>query len=110
MESTQIYSTGRRKTAVARVWLKPGAGSITVNSKEVSVYFPRKTLLAIIQQAFEAANALNKFDVVATVEGRCARSGALKTTSLKSRSEENTSPARTPACWRDVAQLTRSDG
>ena len=69
MESTQVYSTGRRKTAVARVWIKPGAGSITVNSKEVAVYFPRKTLLAIIQQAFEAANALNKFDVVATVEG-----------------------------------------
>ena len=52
MESTQIYSTGRRKTAVARVWLKPGVGSMTVNSKEVAVYFPRKTLLAIIQQAF----------------------------------------------------------
>ena len=65
----EYAATGRRKTAVARVWIKPGVGSITVNSKEVAVYFPRKTLLAIIQQPFEAANALNKFDVVATVEG-----------------------------------------
>jgi small subunit ribosomal protein S9 len=69
MESTHIYSTGRRKTAVARVWLKPGGGSITVNSQEVAAYFPRKTLLAIIQQPFEAANVLGRFDVVATVEG-----------------------------------------
>ena len=69
MESTQIYSTGRRKTAVARVWLKPGSGSITVNSREVSAYFPRKTLLAIIQQPFEAANVVGRFDVFATVEG-----------------------------------------
>ena len=69
MESTQIYSTGRRKTAVARVWLKPGSGAITVNSQEVAAYFPRKTLLAIIQQPLEAANALGRFDVVATVEG-----------------------------------------
>jgi small subunit ribosomal protein S9 len=69
METQQIYSTGRRKTAVARVWLKPGTGTITVNSQDMAVYFPRKTLLAILQQPLEAANALGRFDVVATVEG-----------------------------------------
>lgn len=80
MESTQIYSTGRRKTAVARVWLKPGAGRIIVNAKEVAEYFPRKTLLAIIQQPLEAANALGRFDVTATVEGGgpSGQAGALR--------------------------------
>jgi small subunit ribosomal protein S9 len=80
MESTQIYSTGRRKTAVARVWLKPGDGKVTVNSQDVKVYFPRKTLLAIIQQPLEAANAVGRFDVLATVEGGglSGQAGALR--------------------------------
>jgi small subunit ribosomal protein S9 len=69
METTQYYSTGRRKTAVARVWLKPGAGEVTVNTKDVKVYFPRPTLLAIIQQPLEAANVAGRYDIVATVEG-----------------------------------------
>jgi small subunit ribosomal protein S9 len=80
MESTQIYSTGRRKTAVARVWLKPGDGTITVNTKDVKQYFPRKTLLAIIQQPLEAANVVGRFDVLATVEGGglSGQAGALR--------------------------------
>ena len=80
MESTQIYSTGRRKTAVARVWLRPGSGTITVNSQEVAAYFPRKTLLAIIQQPLEAANAVGRFDISATVEGGglSGQAGALR--------------------------------
>ncbi len=69
MESTQFYSTGRRKTAVARVWLKAGSGAVTVNSKDVREYFPRPTLLAIIQQPLEAANVAGRYDIVATVEG-----------------------------------------
>jgi small subunit ribosomal protein S9 len=80
MEATQIYSTGRRKTAVARVWMKPGDGKITVNSREVNAYFPRKTLLAIIQQPFEAANVVGRFDIFATVEGGglSGQAGALR--------------------------------
>ena len=80
METTQIYSTGRRKTAVARVWLKPGVGEITVNTKDVKTYFPRKTLLAIIQQPLEAANMVGRFDVIATVEGGglSGQAGALR--------------------------------
>lgn len=80
MEATQIYSTGRRKTAVARVWIKPGEGKITVNSQDVKSYFPRKTLLAIIQQPFEVANVVGRYDVLATVEGGglSGQAGALR--------------------------------
>jgi small subunit ribosomal protein S9 len=80
METNQIYGTGRRKTATARVWLKPGAGMITVNTKDVKDYFPRKTLLAIIQQPLEAANVVGRLDIVATVEGGglSGQAGALR--------------------------------
>ena len=65
----RAYSTGRRKDAVARVWIKKGSGKITVNKKPVERYFTRPTLQMIIQQAFSVTSAENQFDVMATVKG-----------------------------------------
>jgi small subunit ribosomal protein S9 len=63
------YATGRRKNAVARVWLKPGSGKITVNGKDQTVYFARPTQRMMIQQPFQIAGRVDAFDVVATVVG-----------------------------------------
>ena len=65
----RAYSTGKRKDAVARVWIKKGSGQITVNKKPVDKYFARPTLQMIIQQAFSVTSAENQFDVMATVKG-----------------------------------------
>ena len=65
----RAYSTGKRKDAVARVWIKKGSGKITVNKKPVEKYFARPTLQMIIQQAFSTTSAENQFDVMATVKG-----------------------------------------
>ena len=65
----RAYSTGKRKDAVARVWIKKGSGRITVNKKPVEKYFARPTLQMIIQQAFSTTSAENQFDVMATVKG-----------------------------------------
>ena len=65
----RAYSTGRRKDAVARVWIKKGSGKIMVNKKPVEKYFARPTLQMIIQQAFSVTSAENQFDVMATVKG-----------------------------------------
>ena len=65
----RAYSTGKRKDAVARVWIKKGSGQITVNKKPVEKYFARPTLQMIIQQAFSTTSAENQFDVMATVKG-----------------------------------------
>ncbi|MBM3623209.1 MAG: 30S ribosomal protein S9 [Alphaproteobacteria bacterium] len=63
------YATGRRKNAVARVWLKPGSGKITVNGKDQSIYFARPTQRMMIQQPFQIAGRVDQFDVIATVVG-----------------------------------------
>ncbi len=63
------YATGKRKDAVARVWVKPGKGAITVNGRDVAVYFARPTQQMIIQQPFTAANRADQYDVVCTVKG-----------------------------------------
>ena len=65
----RAYSTGKRKDAVARVWIKKGSGQITVNKKPLDKYFARPTLQMIIQQAFSTTSAENQFDVMATVKG-----------------------------------------
>ena len=65
----RAYSTGKRKDAVARVWIKKGSGKITVNKKPVNEYFARPTLQMIIQQVFSVTNVENQFDVMATVKG-----------------------------------------
>lgn len=61
--------TGRRKTAVARVYLTPGNGNITVNGKDYKTYFPTDILQYVVNQAFEVTGTLNKFDVKANLDG-----------------------------------------
>ena len=65
----RAYATGKRKDAVARVWIKPGAGKVTVNTREVKVYFARPVLRMMIQQPLVAAARAGQYDVVCTVAG-----------------------------------------
>jgi small subunit ribosomal protein S9 len=65
----RAYATGKRKNAVARVWIKPGNGAVKVNDRESPVYFARPVLRMLISQPFVAANRLGQFDVVCTVKG-----------------------------------------
>jgi small subunit ribosomal protein S9 len=65
----RAYATGRRKDAVARVWLKPGTGKITVNGRDQEVYFARPTLRLVINQVFGVAQREGQYDVVASVKG-----------------------------------------
>jgi small subunit ribosomal protein S9 len=66
---TRIYATGKRKTAVARVWLTPGSGSITVNQLPANQYFDRSTSREIVRQSLEQLELVDKYDVTATVAG-----------------------------------------
>jgi len=74
------YATGRRKDAVARVWIKPGSGKVTVNGRDQAVYFARPTLRLVINQPFGVADRLDQYDVVATVKGGglSGQAGAVK--------------------------------
>ena len=65
----RAYATGRRKDAVARVWLKPGSGKITVNGRDQEVYFARPTLRLVINQPFGVTERTGQYDIVATVKG-----------------------------------------
>ena len=65
----RAYATGKRKNAVARVWIKPGAGKIVVNGREVLVYFARPVLRMLINQPFGATGRANQYDVTCTVAG-----------------------------------------
>ncbi len=65
----RAYATGKRKDAIARVWVKPGSGRITVNDKDFNAYFARPVLQMILQQPIVAANRSGQYDVVATVTG-----------------------------------------
>jgi small subunit ribosomal protein S9 len=65
----RAYATGRRKDAVARVWLKPGSGKIIINGREQEVYFARPTLRLIINQVFDVTDRKGQYDVDATVKG-----------------------------------------
>ena len=63
------YATGKRKNAIARVWIKPGSGKVTVNGLDQDTYFARPVLRMILRQPFDVANRKNQYDVVATVVG-----------------------------------------
>ena len=65
----RAYATGRRKNAVARVWVKLGTGKITVNGRDQTIYFARPTQQMVIQQPFDVTQRREQFDVVATVSG-----------------------------------------
>ena len=76
----RAYATGRRKDAVARVWLKPGSGQITVNGRDQTVYFARPTLRLVINQPFDVSERRDQYDVVCTVTGGglSGQAGAVK--------------------------------
>jgi len=65
----RAYATGRRKNAVARVWVKPVTGKITINGRDQTIYFARPTQRMMIQQPFDVSQRNGQFDVVATVSG-----------------------------------------
>ncbi len=69
MSATQYYGTGRRKTSTARVFLRPGTGTITINDCTIEVYFGRETARMIVRQPLELTSTLEKFDVFVTVKG-----------------------------------------
>lgn len=74
------YATGKRKDAVARVWIKPGKGNVTINEKSIDQYFARPVLKMIINQPFVVANREHEFDVICTVKGGglSGQAGAIK--------------------------------
>ena len=76
----RAYATGRRKDAVARVWVKPGTGKVTVNGRDQEVYFARPTLRLVIDQPFTITERQGQYDVVATVKGGglSGQAGAVK--------------------------------
>ncbi len=76
----RAYATGRRKDAVARVWVKPGSGKITVNGRDQEVYFARPSLRLVLNQPFGVADRVGAYDVVATVKGGglSGQAGAVK--------------------------------
>ncbi|MEM9344797.1 MAG: 30S ribosomal protein S9, partial [Pseudomonadota bacterium] len=79
-ELGRSYATGKRKDAVARVWIKPGSGKVTVNGKEMDAYFARPVLQMILRQPFDVAGVAGEFDVTATVKGGglSGQAGAVK--------------------------------
>ncbi len=76
----RAYATGRRKDAVARVWVKPGTGKITVNGRDQEVYFARPTLRLVINQPFTVTERTGQYDVICTVKGGglSGQAGAVK--------------------------------
>ena len=69
MTQKPLYSTGRKKTASARVWIKKGTGKITINKRKLDEYFGRETLRVIVLQPFAEVSAANEYDVFCTVSG-----------------------------------------
>jgi small subunit ribosomal protein S9 len=79
-ELGRSYATGKRKDAIARVWVKRGSGKVTVNGKELNAYFARPVLQMILNQPFQVAGVEGEFDVMATVKGGglSGQAGAVK--------------------------------
>ena len=76
----RAYATGRRKDAVARVWIKPGSGKVVINGREQAVYFARPTLRLVLNQPFQISEREGQYDVIATVKGGglSGQAGAVK--------------------------------
>jgi small subunit ribosomal protein S9 len=79
-EVQQWYATGRRKSAVARVWMKPGNGVITVNKRPIDQYFGRETLKMILHEPFDLTETRGKYDITVNVTGGglAGQSGAIR--------------------------------
>ena len=80
MAAKSFYGTGKRKTSIARVWLKPGAGNITINNKTIDEYFGRETSKMVVNQPLELTENVGKFDIYVTVcgGGDSGQAGAIK--------------------------------
>ena len=80
MAAASFYATGKRKTSIARVWLKPGAGAFTVNNKTLDEYFGRDTSKMVARQSLELTENIGKFDIFVTVKGGgdSGRAGAIR--------------------------------
>jgi small subunit ribosomal protein S9 len=80
MAAVQYYGTGKRKSSIARVWITPGAGNITVNKKSLDEYFGRETSKMIVKQPLELTENLGKYDIMVTVAGGgdMGQAGAIK--------------------------------
>ena len=68
-DTSRFYGTGRRKSSIARVYLMPGTGKITVNKRDIDAYFGLETLKVVVRQPLELTNTLDKFDVLVNVHG-----------------------------------------
>ena len=102
----RAYGTGRRKDAVARVWVKPGSGKVTVNGRDQATYFARKTQQLILNQPFLITGAVGQYDVVCTVKGGGLSGQAGAVRHGISRALENFDPATRPAL-KAAGMLTR---
>ncbi|MCB1652031.1 MAG: 30S ribosomal protein S9 [Alphaproteobacteria bacterium] len=102
----RAYGTGRRKDAVARVWVKRGSGKVTVNGRDQSIYFARQTQQLILNQPFLIVNAVGHFDVVCTVKGGGLSGQAGAVRHGISRALESFDPAMRPAL-KKAGMLTR---
>jgi small subunit ribosomal protein S9 len=80
MAETKFYATGKRKTSVARVWMKPGSGNIVVNQKPIDEYFGRETSKMVVRQPLELTENVGKFDIFVNVSGGgpSGQAGAIK--------------------------------
>ncbi len=80
MAAVQYYGTGKRKSSIARVWITPGTGAITVNKKSLDEYFGRETSKMVVKQPLELTENLGKYDVMVTVSGGgdMGQAGAIK--------------------------------
>jgi small subunit ribosomal protein S9 len=93
----RAYATGRRKNAIARVWIKAGSGKITVNGRDIEAYFVRPVLRMILNQTFEVTDREGAFDVIATVKGGGLSGQAGAVRHGLSRALQNFEPALRPA-------------
>ncbi len=78
--AVSFYATGKRKSSIARVWIKPGSGEITVNTKTLDQYFGRETSKMIVKQPLELTDNVGKYDIYVTVKGGgdSGQAGAIK--------------------------------
>ena len=87
MKDSRIYATGRRKTAVARVWLAPGTGKISINGKDILGYFKRDVLQMLIERPLTVTETMGKVDIMATVKGGGSSAGVPPATAFASVAE-----------------------
>jgi len=108
MSETSTYATGKRKTAVARVWLFPGTGSVTINNKTPDEYFERETSRMVARQSLELLELADKYDVRVTVAGggHSAQAEAMRNGIAKALVSENAERRRT---LKRAGHLTRDD-